>query len=73
MTLPRLASGRRCSHDSLKDSPKQETRSRLARGQLRDGEAVTTCLRPTPGGRQSRLARGQPQAVDAVVTRRGKP
>jgi hypothetical protein len=61
----------------------RETQSRLARGQPRLGDAITTCTRATHVGRRShdspeadlgrempsRLARGQPRVEDAITTR----
>jgi hypothetical protein len=60
-----------------------ETQSRLAQGQPRARDAITTRSRPTPGGRRShdspeaipgwetksRLTRGQPWVGDAVTAR----
>ena len=42
--------GGRCSHDSPEATPRQETESRLARGQSLAGDAVTICPRPTMDG-----------------------
>jgi hypothetical protein len=53
MTRPRPTPCRRRSHDSPKTILGQEMQSRLARGQPRAGDAVTTRARPTPGGRRS--------------------
>jgi hypothetical protein len=51
--LGRKRPGGRRSHVSLMVNPGRETQSRLARGQPRAGDAVTTRPRPTSGGRHS--------------------
>jgi hypothetical protein len=69
MTRPRPSSGERRSHDSPEANPGRETQSRLARGQPRAGDAVTTRPRPTSGGRRNQDSpRGQTRAGDTVTT-----
>jgi hypothetical protein len=60
MTRPRPTSSGRHSHDSPETNTGRETQSRLARGQPRAVDAVTTRSRPTLRERDAVTARPRP-------------